>query len=61
MTSISMMSKCANKGVFHIDGTYKLIQNRFPVMVFGVSDIAGEFHPIAYCITSHEKEEDFLL
>jgi len=60
MTSKAMMSKCENKGVFHIDGTYKLIQNRFPVMVFGITDIAGEFHPIAYCITSHEKEEDFV-
>jgi len=28
--------------------------------VFGITDIAGEFHPIAYCITSHEKEEDFV-
>ena len=58
MKSISMMSKCANKGVFHIDGTYKLIKNRFSVIVFGVGDIAAEFHPIAYCITSHENEKD---
>ena len=27
--------------------------------MFGITDIAGEFHPIAYYITSHEKEEDF--
>ena len=32
MTSRAMMTKCENKGVFHIDGTYKLIKNRFPVM-----------------------------
>lgn len=32
MTSKSMMNKCENNGVFHIDGTYKLIKNRFPVM-----------------------------
>ncbi len=32
MTSIAMMSKIENKGVFHIDGTYKLIKNRFPVI-----------------------------
>ncbi len=79
MTSKSLMYKCENKGVFHIDGTYKLIKNRFPVMgnnshinfniifililiyklVFGITDIAGEFHPIAYNITSHETEIDF--
>jgi len=32
MTSKALMYKCENKGVFHIDGTYKLIKNRFPVM-----------------------------
>ena len=32
MTSKNMMSKCDFNGVFHIDGTYKLIKNRFPVM-----------------------------
>ena len=31
-SSKNMMSKCENTGVFHIDGTYKLIKNRFPVM-----------------------------
>ena len=79
MTSRAMMKKSENIGVFHIDGTYKLIKNRFPVMgnlkisllilciylikkklVLGITDIAGEFHPIAYCVTSHEKEEDFI-
>jgi len=52
--------KCENSGVLHIDGTYKLIKNRFPVMVLGITDIAEEFHPIAYCVTTHEKEEDFI-
>ncbi len=56
MTSRAMMMKCENSGVLHIDGTYKLIKNRFPVMVLGITDIAGEFHPIAQCVTSHEKE-----
>ena len=60
MTCRAMMMKCENTGVLHIDGTYKLIKNRFPVMVLGITDIAGEFHPIAYCVTSHEKEEDFI-
>ena len=60
MTCRAMMMKCENTGVLHIDGTYKLIKNRFQVMVLGITDIAGEFHPIAYCVTSHEKEEDFI-
>lgn len=39
----------SREGVFHIDGTYKLVRNGFPVVVFGVSDIQGSFHPIAFC------------
>ena len=47
------------KGVFHIDGTYKLIRNGFPLIVFGVSDIQGSFPPIAFCVTSNEEVDDF--
>ena len=32
VTSKMLMSKCENQGVFHIDGTYKLIKNLFSVM-----------------------------
>ena len=53
------MKKCSMKGVFHIDGTYKLVRNGFPIVVFGVSYIQGSFHPIAFCITSNEEEKDF--
>ena len=28
--------------------------------MLGITDIAGEFHPITYSVTSHEKEEDFV-
>ena len=45
--------------VFHVDGTYKLIKNRFPLIVFGRSDLQGQFHLIAICITSHETADDY--
>ena len=32
MSSKAMMLKVENNGVLHIDGTYKLIKNRFPVI-----------------------------
>lgn len=46
-------------GCYHVDGTYKLIRNKFPLIVFGRTDKQNQFHLIAFCITSHEKEEDF--
>ena len=58
-TSKGLMKNCEKSGVFHIDGTYKLIKNGFPVIVLGVSDIQGSFHPIAFCISSNEDEEAF--
>ena len=45
MTSMKLMSYCEHKGVVHIDGTYKLIKNNFPVVVIGKTDIQGKFFP----------------
>ncbi|CAF0710223.1 unnamed protein product [Brachionus calyciflorus] len=46
-------------GAYHIDGTYKLISNRFPLIVFGKTDMNQKFYLIALCITSHEHKTDF--
>ena len=43
----------------HIDCTYKLCERGFPLLVFGISDISGQFFPIAFTILSHEQEDDF--
>ncbi len=32
-----------HNAIFHIDGTYKLIKKRFPVLVFGRSDLIKKF------------------
>ena len=59
MTSRKLMSNIESKGVHHIDGTYRITIYGYPLIVYGVSDQCGLFHPIAYMITSHEKHEDF--
>lgn len=59
LTSKKLMLNAEKKGVFHLDATYKLIKNGFPLIVFGVSDIQGSFHPIAFCVTSNEEASDF--
>ena len=57
---IKFDKSCNKPGVIHVDGTYSLIKNRFPVFFIGITDIDGQFFPIAFCITSNEKEIDYL-
>ena len=45
--------------LFHIDGTYKITIQGFPLVVFGVSDMHGRYHPIAFMLTSNEKPIEF--
>ena len=45
--------------IYHCDGTYKIVRNRFPVIVFGRSDVSGQFHPIAIALTSRETADDY--
>ena len=46
--------------IFHFDATYKITKNGFPLVIFGRSDISRQFHKIAFMITSHEKEFDYI-
>jgi hypothetical protein len=43
----------------HIGCTYKLCERGYPLLVFGLSDIFGQFYPIAFSIISYEQEQDF--
>ena len=38
-----------------MDGTYKLLKSGFPVLIYGVDDAAGHFHPIAIAVSSTER------
>ena len=37
----------------------QIVRNRFPLIVFGRSDISGQFHPIAVALTSRETTDDY--
>lgn len=45
--------------VFHIDGTYKLLKNRFPVIAYGRSDSNGQMHLISVAICSSETQDTY--
>lgn len=43
----------------HIDATYKVIHNGYPLIVCGVSDRKRKFHPVAFQLLVNESEEDY--
>ena len=45
--------------VYHIDNTFKIALNNFPLFVFGRTDISRQFFHIALMILSHEQQGDF--
>lgn len=44
---------------FHVDSTYKIIIQNFPVSVIGCSDMNRRFHPLAIMVSTNEKWEDY--
>ncbi|GMG15775.1 unnamed protein product [Phytophthora fragariaefolia] len=45
--------------VMHVDGTYKLNNLEYPIVVVGLSDRARTFHLLALFVTSHQTETQF--
>ena len=48
------MRKDGNSTIFHLDCTYKINNNRLPVIAFGQSDMNGQFHLVCLGVYSHE-------
>jgi hypothetical protein len=46
--------------IFHCDATYKVVKHEYPLIVFGVSDINRKFYPVAFMLTSHKLNDDYL-
>ena len=58
MTSTILMKNCQIDRVFHVDGTYKITENGFLLVVFGISNIQRVSNFISCMLTSHETELD---
>lgn len=54
-----LLQHALQSNVVHIDGTYKIIVQGFPVLVIGVSDYAKVFHLCGLAICSSEGSADF--
>jgi hypothetical protein len=46
-------------GPLHLDNTYHLIKNGFPVCVLCITDKQHTIHPIGFALLSREQEKDF--
>lgn len=53
------MENLSNNGIHQIDGTYRITTHGFPLIVYGISDQVGRFHPVSFMLTSHETQVDF--
>jgi hypothetical protein len=60
MTSKNLMKLIQKRGVFHIDGTYKISSHGYPLVAYGITDMQGHYHPIAFMLTSNESTADFV-
>ena len=54
-----IICECKDNGNFHLDATYKIIKNSFPLIVLGLTDMKRQFFPICFMFSSHETEIDF--
>ena len=62
LTSLTLLLMATNEtAIYHIDCTYKMFSNRFPVLIFGRSDKGGRFFLMVVCLLSHETKEDFAM
>ena len=65
MTSLNLLKNADTTNqnfvaIFHLDGTYRITLNNFPLSVFGRSDMNRKFFPIALALLSHETADDIL-
>ena len=44
----------------HVDGTYKLTWQGFPVLISGITDAQHRFHPVSLSLVSHERTSAYL-
>ena len=54
---VKAVSSCALVPlVLHMDATYKLNSNEYPVLILGLSDAQQQFHLLSISVLSHHTE-----
>ncbi|KAI5150639.1 hypothetical protein ENBRE01_1617 [Enteropsectra breve] len=59
ITHKGLLSKASTAKTFHLDGTYKLSNLNYPIIIFGTSDNNGSFHLTGICIACDESADTY--
>ena len=59
LTTRSLLIAAAASDVIHVDATYKLNWQGYPVLISGVTDAASQFFPCNFAVMTSEKEGDY--
>ncbi|XP_043246603.1 uncharacterized protein LOC122394085 [Amphibalanus amphitrite] len=59
LTTRSLLVAAAAADVIHVDATYKLNWQGYPVLIAGVTDAASQFFPCIFAVMTSEKEGDY--
>ncbi|KAH9103375.1 hypothetical protein AeMF1_020278 [Aphanomyces euteiches] len=56
---LHQMNRDPSTFIFHWDATYKINSKAFPVLICGISDLARQFHPVAFFLLSKESHNEY--
>ena len=59
LSTRSLLMAAAASDVVHVDATYKLNWQGYPILIAGVTDAASQFFPCIFAVMTSEKEEDY--
>ncbi|CAK1582220.1 unnamed protein product [Parnassius mnemosyne] len=59
LSTKKLLNIVCSTDILHIDATYKLIWQGFPVLVLGTTDKNRKFHPLCLGVSTNERQEDF--
>lgn len=59
LSTKKLLDVVCSTDVLHIDATYKLIWQGFPVLVLGITDKNRKSHPLCLGVSTNERQEDF--
>jgi hypothetical protein len=58
MLSVIPQAMCSKfPVVLHMDCTFKCNDNKFPILIIGITDACQQFHPLSISIISHRTED----
>ncbi|CAK1595795.1 unnamed protein product [Parnassius mnemosyne] len=58
LSTKKLLNIACSTDILHIDATYKLIWQGFPVLVLGTTDKNRKFHPLCLGVSTNERQED---